>query len=240
MDDPQISLRPEPPPLRIHHLMACSAATAVMFTLWRTVAPPIDMLGGARAAMMAVWGGLTSIGVTFAIFSVYWHSRGYAGLTQPGQWLLIGFAIAVLRSIASMLFVAVVRADSDLWLPYRVVTALMSSSIIPLVFYLCCAWKVADTRAWRMAFVVLGVVPIVGSALMFYQAWGISISGMYSAAVASEIVQNATKMIAVGLAALGDRSGALQRYWTHWLGVGLFVLVCVSSVLGTVISLIYL
>lgn len=216
--------------------MACAAVAAVMFTLWRNTSSQIDTLSHAQAAVMAFWGGLTSIALTFAIFSVYWHSRGYAGLKQPGQWLLIGFAAAVFRSVVWMLLAAATRDSNALSLPYRVFIAVATSSIIPLVFNVWCAWKVADTLKWRIAFIVFAISPILSGASSVLLGWATTPTGIKNAIAASSISLSAIRLIAVGFSALGDRLSGLQRFWTHWLGVGLFILVCVASIVGSAVA----
>jgi hypothetical protein len=244
MDEEINAPRPEPPPLRIHHLMACAAVVAVIFTLWRTYYTQMGTTSVANAViLMAIGGGLTSIGLTFAIFSVAWHLRGYAALTQPGQWLLIGFAVSMLRTVILMsLLVATRRRSfgsmSDMW-DILNSASVLATYVVPFGFYLWCAWKVADTRMWRIAFVAfafLAILSIPGLVQLSGMQWGLRGLDIYLVSYAAQTGIKACVLLA---ALWNDRRQKLRRYWTHWLGVGLSILVYLSSILSMVVQWIY-
>ncbi len=54
----------------------------------------LDSLPVWALAFNAIAQGFPSLGLTFAIFSIYWQLKGCAGLVQPGQWLLDGISSA--------------------------------------------------------------------------------------------------------------------------------------------------
>jgi hypothetical protein len=237
MGEDIISPRPDPPPLRIHHLMACAALAAVMFTLWRTFHMQAGATSAANGATMVIGGGITAIGFTIALFSVFWHTRGYAALAQPGQWLLIEFGVSALYSLVFLsIFIALgtrsFSPSGDSWYVYRAFFAI-GTYLVPIVFNLWCAWKVADTRAWRFAFVVFALAPIIINPLLF-ELTGV-LPGMLRAQniyMASYLGQCVVKLTALVAAALNDWFRNLRRYWTHWLGVGLSFLSFLSYVVS--------
>ena len=164
--------RPDPPPLRIHHLMACAAVAAVQLSLMRAGFPqPINTTSPFHTGLLAVYQVLSAVGLTLALFSIYWQRRGYAGLTQPGQWLLIVYAISAIRQFASlfltMTFVGPnwqnVLGAGDSAGTLRFIwwsTNMVFSMIVPICFYAWCAWRVADTPQWRIVFVMFAATAI--------------------------------------------------------------------------------
>jgi hypothetical protein len=240
MDEDFILPRPGPPPLRIHHLMACAAFTAVMFTLWRTFYAQAGAISAANGATMVIGGGITAIGFTIALFTAFWHTRGYAALVQPGQWLLIEFGVSGLYSLVVLsIFIALgarsFSPSGDWWYAYRAFFAI-GTYLVPLVFNLWCAWKVADTRAWRFAFVVFALAAIVISPLLF-ELIGVlpSMLGAQNIYMASHLGQCVVTLTALMAAALNDWFRKVRRYWTHWLGVGLMFLSIFSYILSLIV-----
>ncbi len=97
-------IRPAPPPLRIHHLMACAAVAAVQLSLWRaSFTHTAEIVSLLNAVLTAIGYGLSAIGLTLAIFSIYWQRGGFAGLVQPGQWLLVRFVFLAIQFCVAIL-----------------------------------------------------------------------------------------------------------------------------------------
>lgn len=97
------------PPLRIHHLMVCAAVAAVQLAFWRSTLPDdvlarISESSAAGVMLFAIDQTLNAAGLTLATFSVYWYLKGYAGLMQPGQWLLFIYFVSLLRWVSLRLF----------------------------------------------------------------------------------------------------------------------------------------
>ena len=88
-----LSARPAPPPLRIHHLLVCIAVVGLMLTIWgvQFFRDAFEQMSAASASMFAIRYAVRAAGLTLALFSIYWHFKGYAALVQPGQWLLLWF-----------------------------------------------------------------------------------------------------------------------------------------------------
>jgi hypothetical protein len=236
--------RPGPPPLRIHHLMACAAVAAVQFSLWRVLYPQTpSQVPVANAAMMAVGGSLSAIGLTLAIFSVYWHAKGFAGLVQPGQWLLMGFAFSALRNVLTLMWVMSITAApggsrSSWWMLWSWML-FTTTFLVPFLFYAWCAWKVADTWPWRIAFAVMAISPVFTSGMMLQLFSSIAIANFQVIVWSAHIGRGVILILVEGWAAVSDLRTLRSRYWTHWAGVGLSLLVQLSSIVGVMAFLLY-
>ena len=236
--------RPAPPPLRIHHLMACAAVAAVQFSLWRVLYPQsASQLSVTNAARMVAGGGLSAIGVTLAIFSVYWHLKGLAGLVQPGQWLLVGFAFSALNSVVMLVWLTSIGfTTANGYSSWRIVWSLMffaTTYLIPFIFHAWCAWKVADTWSWRIVFIAMAISPLLTSGFLMQVIASVAFMNMQSAIWTTYIGRGLILLLVEGWAAARDLQSRRKRYWTHWAGVALSLLVQLSSVAGGVAYLLY-
>ena len=239
-----VATRPAPPPLRIHHLMACAAVAAVQFSLWRVLYPEsASQLSVANSAMMVAGGGLSAIGVTLAIFSVYWHLKGFAGLVQPGQWLLVSFAFSALNGIVMLVwFKSIGSTSTNGDISWRIVWSLMffaTTFLIPCVFHAWCAWKVADTRPWRIVFIALAISPVLTSGFFMQLIASVAFMDVQSAIWTTYIGRGITFFLIEGWAAVRDLQSQRNRYWTHWAGVALALLVQLSTIAGGVAYSLY-
>jgi hypothetical protein len=222
--------RPDPPPLRIHHLMACAAVTAAQFSLWRVAFPQVfNELSAGNAAMMSVYLVFASIGLTCAIFSIYWHFKGYAGLMQPGQWLLLSYVFSVLTMYLQRALVLVVAPNWQNSLravdPSGTLTVIIPvlriffHYVVPAGFFVWCAWKGADTLAWRFVFVILAIthaLPIAFSVDALRTQWGLSPETAFAVFYLS---QGGGALMFEIWAVGSDLARRHKRFWTHWVGV---------------------
>jgi hypothetical protein len=229
------AVRPDPPPLRIHHLMACAAVAAIEFSLWRTAFPQaLNELPSWHAALMTLYLVLTSIGLTCAIISIYWHVKGYAGLVQPGQWLLVSYAISALNTLMQAVF-AMSFVDDD-WQRalfefdtsglVRILAAILGVLIryvLPVAFFVWCAWKVADILAWRLVFITMAITHVIINGLFFLFAWNLfgwrfeTVLGTFYLSTAG------VTLLFEAWAVRSDLAQRRKRYWTHWVGLGLSI-----------------
>src|SRR3954452_11257979 len=92
VNEPTKSLRPAPPRLRIHHLLAWMTVAAVLISacLWfdRTArnGPPIQSRTIVNSLML---GAIVIAGaLTFTGFGLYWRTGIYAFPATPGELLL--------------------------------------------------------------------------------------------------------------------------------------------------------
>ena len=237
MDDPQISLRPEPPPLRIHHLMACAVVAAMELSLMRF------LWGLSHQQQSAIGSGvygfyqvLNSVGLTLTGFSIYWWRKGYASFSHPGQMLLIQYACTLVMQLTSALFVSIMFGRDGTprdasWM--TIVPLLMAGAsllfgiLLPMAFYAWCAWKIADSWPWRLLFIICALTTVLTStvSIILVQMFrSISPSDIQTVVGLPYLIRGGL-LFAVGLlAALGDRLAERDRSWTHWVGIVLWLL----------------
>jgi hypothetical protein len=212
MTDASATLRSDLPPLRIHHLLLCTAVAAVLLTVWQVVYPPEAR--GVLTTSVCIRLGLSwtiyAVGLTLATLTCWWRVKGYASLAQPGQWLLLVQVIPLLDLlVASLSRVGVAgqalwEKNIFLWGPAEYahvaagVLAPLASIVLPILLFGWTAWRIADTRPWRIVLALLALVRISGvgwSILVFAVVWP----------------------------TVDDAIRKRRRSWTHWAGTGLFV-----------------
>jgi hypothetical protein len=239
--------RPDPPPLRIHHIMACTAVTAVLLTTLRffvSISPQQQTL--ARYGIFAFSYVLTAIGLTLTGFSIYWWRKGYAAFSQPGQMLLVPFAGTLVLSLASLALAAAMTGYRGAgrppsWLSFLPMlisfNGLLFGVLFPSAFYGWCAWKIADTWPWRGLFVLCALAAILISSLMVVLPFVMSIGpGNIPLFIGvPQLARGSLLLTAGALAVVTDLTARRKRSWTHWAGVILWLL----GQAGTFVSGVY-
>jgi hypothetical protein len=224
--------RPGPPPLRIYHLLVCTVVTAVLLTqLTQMLTSEIRQhISATNLAVDAIGLVISAAGLTLGTFSCYWRAKGYAAFSQPGQWLLAWFLYEVLASWSIRLLNAIcptgLRTNpallwglSDLASFVGELLEFVISCALPAIIYFLAARRVADTRPWRLSFILMGLgwcLPVFSS---------IRVPGV--ASVPRWVFVICTMVITALLvtwAAVDDRVRQRPRYWTHWVGALLFVI----------------
>jgi hypothetical protein len=214
--------------------MACTAVAAILLTLSRYQIPA-EAVGQLSLSIKVFWAvreGLFATALTFALLAIYWQWKGYASLVQPGQWLLIQPLVDVAHLQIGLFLVTYLRVTGPWGKPFAlwsqsekllaVVSALYIIAIylnraLPLLFYAWCAWRVADTRPWRVFFALYAVT----SALNFLPRYPI-FQLLRPGLIVTSIV-----MLSVLMWIIATDYRQQHRYWTHWLGVGLCVAITV-------------
>jgi hypothetical protein len=231
--------------------MACTVVAAVLLTLWRSAIPAEENHQFSAAATVAssIFVGLSAIGLTFALLSVYWHLKGYAALVQPGQWLLLqNYLVDLAQLLFGLLLLSKLRVTGPwgksfaLWTQedkfFAVVSALYLIVVYlnraaPALFYAWCAWRVADTRPWRIFFSLHAIIGLLGVVPLYY--FSTPGSSIFQVRHAATLVTNIAMLsLLVWIAATEYRRQ--QRYWTHWLGVGLCVATTVLEFASVVMN----
>lgn len=229
--------RPDPPPLRIHHLLVCTIVAAIVLSLLRYFLA----LSGQQHPMAGVglFGFtqvLTSIGLTLFGFSVYWWRKGYAAFSQPGQVLLAQYAASFMLYLLNILlmlaFLGVGRTGRPpTWISsfslFMGLGSLLFGVLLPIAFYGWCAWKIADTWPWRAVFILCALAAVLtstlGSILMRFVMDFSPANIQYIIGVPQLI--RGTLLLGAGLwAVASDLSANRRRSWTHWAGVILWLL----------------
>ncbi len=230
--------RSGPPPLRIHHLLACAVVASVLFLWWRNAIPAElrAQLPATAVVLSAIVEVVSAVGFTFAVFSVYWHLKGFAGLVQPGQWLMLRRIIYVVQIVFGRIVVSHLRVTGpwhkSLWdfsdifvavwsILYTILVIVVAA--LPVLFYLWCALRVADTRPWRVLFSLAAIRSLI-DALPLVRIFAFLLPGWpLERLFALEMVTTSILLLSVmGWIVWNERRLRLRRFWTHWLGVGLY------------------
>ena len=238
------AVRPDPPPLRIHHLMACAAVAAVLLSLLRFVlsrSPQQQTL--AASGIFAFTQVLTSIGLTLTGFSIYWWRKGYASFSQPGQMLLIQYAATLALYFVSVAFaLAMSGAGSGSQLPswysslpvIMGIGSLLFGVLLPIAFYCWCAWKIADTWPWRVLFLLCALMAVLTStlAVMLTQVvTNVGPSNIQTIIAVPHLIRGTVLLAAGALAVATDLVALRKRSWTHWAGIILWLVGQIGSLL---------
>ena len=244
MDEDIISPRPEPPPLRIHHLMACAVVAAVELSLMRfllSLSPQQQTL--ASAGIYGFTQVLNAVGLTLTGFSIYWWRKGYASFSQPGQMLLIQYAASLVLQLLGIVFTLAMfkaggapRNTSAMW----VVTwlygggSLLFGILLPMAFYAWCAWRVADSWSWRVLFMLCALTTVLTSTVSIIAAqmfWNFSPSNIQMIVGLPYVVRGALLFTVGVLVLVADLTTKRDRSWTHWAGIFLWISGQVGSLL---------
>lgn len=253
MNELPASSRPAPPPLRIHHLMACAVVLSLQLMLWRQAFPAelINRLPIWALAFNAVGEAFIGIGLTFAILSIYWQLKGYAALIQPGQWLLERYFLVVPQFIFSRLVLAHVRImafpakplaawtlDEYCWAATRVlfIVGSFASVLLPLLFFVWCAWRVADTRLWRFFFAIAALTSL-SNIVPPFGLTSLSVESIRHFIAVRSFVSSIPTLAVLCWIIASERRAQLERFWTHWLGVGLSFAAPVLGIASGLVSL---
>lgn len=237
-----------PPPLRIHHFLLCGVVTAIYLTWWRHVMPPAVMQQFSPVALgfNMVYNVLTAIGFTLAAISAYWHIKDYADLSQPGVWLLLSYLIFVLPQFLNNAMVTVTGFDwvgtlqgQNGLVAYWLATIWYSIlySLLPLLFFVYCAWAIADTRPWRWVFiaiVVLQVLPVVPLAHRLLMNLGVP---MKNAHAVPTLITAGVILSVESWAAQTDLVDKRARFWPHWAGLWLAIVKQSLIAIGAIATL---
>ena len=229
--------RPDPPPLRIHHLLACAVVAAVLLSTLRFVlsfSPQQQTL--ATSGFFAFSYVLSSIGLTLTGFSIYWWRKGYAAFSQPGQMLLLQYAATLALSLVGLALSAAMagligagRPPSwNSFLPLAMsINGLVFGILLPVAFYGWCAWRIADTWPWRVLFVLCAVAAILTSTLtviVLQFVTNIGPGNFRTVFAVPQLIRGVMLLGAGALAIVTDLTGRRKRSWTHWAGVILWLL----------------
>ncbi|MCI0491479.1 MAG: hypothetical protein L0Z07_00915, partial [Planctomycetes bacterium] len=241
------------PPLRIHHFLVCMAVLAAMLSLeQRDRSGAYATMPFGFVVQMAVMYAIIAAGVTLAGFSLWWHAKGHAALAQPGQWLLLSYLIALPRLLLPALLpfyamdfigrpwtiIILIRDPTDVALAIIRLILVFAYYGLPVLFFAWCAWRIADTRPWRILFTICAmgevvfILPILGIPLW---QWVPS-----NTAAALKISGSNVTLLLTAWAAAQDVLRKKQRSWSHWAGVGLFMAWRLSNLVGGVLLLFWL
>ena len=215
--------------------MACAVVAAIELSLLRFTmglsAPQPTVLSGGIFGYSQV---INAIGLTLTGFSIYWWRKGYAAFSQPGQMLLLQYAASLVMYFVTMAFVLAMRSGGGPSRPtgwfsslpiFFSVGSLLFGVLLPIVFYIWCAWKIADTWSWRLLFVscALGAILTSTGSMILMQFVTNSRGNLQTIIAVPYLMRGALLLIAGALAVVTDLAARRRRSWTHWAGIILWL-----------------
>jgi hypothetical protein len=247
MDEDIISPRPDPPPLRIHHLMVCAVVAAVQLSLLRFLLSLSQQQTLVANGVFGFTQVLSSVGLTLTGFSIYWRRKGYASFSQPGQMLLIQYAASFVMLLISILIMLAIYGPGGVtsgppsnaswaWLFPFVLGggSLLFGVLLPVTFYIWCAWKIADTWPWRWLFILCALTAVLTSTisiLLIQMFRNIGPSNLQIVVGTPYVIRGSVLLGAGLVAVVADWMSKWGRSWTHWAGIILWLLGQIGSLL---------
>jgi hypothetical protein len=212
------------PPLRIHHLLACTVVTAMLFTMVRILIGSYSLIPKYIASANGIWFVVTSgIALTLVGSGFIWRRNQRKFFNQPGHWLLL----LSLDSIAHFVlgFFDTINpwnepASGMSWLYWL---GSQTIFVVALVCSLVAAWKGFQSRCWRAFFLMQGLWLIAPTIFHWSQYRAVLWATGYVALMAME-----------SAAVVADLRAHRIRDWVHWTGVAI---VAVGLATGLAISL---
>ena len=210
-----------PPRLGIIHLLAWTAATAVLLKFSMAM-EMIGSAGGSTAPVSAfqqvlglIFSTAHAAGLVGTAILFLAKVRGLPGRFQPGHWLVLVASVTwLVFQLIWFLQVLAMRAGfydhfGPSWILVLVgLTAVLCGGVY---FYLTLASK--DGRRWKTCFGVLAVVDVM---------WGLSFLGfcvldmpwLLNSYVFGSLIEGSTTLVIV----IVDLRRGPRRDWLHWLG----------------------
>jgi hypothetical protein len=213
----------ELPRLRVHHLLAWMAATAVTFAAYQLevegakrldanlVSPNTPAITALGAAQFIAAGG--SLFISAAV--LYWRMCGYCQRLQPGHWLaMLSLAEWTLNTVGMLLFFPGASSAALRWMVRRLLQ--MAAWGITLIWPAWLAARPGQAPRWRCAFAAIPV----GRLLVFF--------GPMRTTVDYQIVSAGVQATALMVALAGDLKDFRDRHWSHWIGASMRLLACLA------------
>ena len=238
MTELQVDTPTDPPPLRIHHILVATAVTAVFLSFARSLQQP--EIGGLFAFISSGMGVMYAVSSSLALtalgLGLYWRRRGIAFFHQPGHWLLISHAFGVWVVVLAAVFLVMRPAGQSALAADFFGLFFLALNLAMTCIDLIAAWRVGDTRWWRLLFIFKGLMVIGVFALSMLV---FSLGSLQMFALAHVGVQLFLFFLLVG-AATNDRRARRKRDWPHWLGVFLSLAVYTVALVPQLVGLIAL
>jgi hypothetical protein len=237
----------DPPPLRIHHLLACTAVAALRVTVWRQTMPSehldVWLSQPHHSAIAAIGLAAQGVGFTFAIFSVYWYFKGHAVFSQPGQWVLLSYFFSMTFELLSPYLHQLLVSLGFTWtgIPWQrnilvwtandFISAIIQSllftlnTLVPIAFFIWCAWRIANSWPWRLVFISSSMLDLVSLVSLVITPLGIgSPFILLDSANTIYLVLQAPVLCFTTTAIIHDVVARCPLSWTHWVGALLLVI----------------
>ena len=206
----------EPPRLGIRHLMLWTAMTAVVLGMYRAAQYRSPMQNEYVLFFGIVQPMLFGGQLAGLIILAAWRYRRLSFSPQPGEWLLL---VTGLSSTVTLLL------GWPMVISFNTVGAVFQCGI-----YFLPAWKIRDSRPWRVFFWLVFVRSVLGFLLSAFLPLMFVLAGTFPMMLAmtlfwaiSYYIMPYAPVVILGVALWTDRSARRSWRWTHWVGIGLYL-----------------
>ncbi|HET6879281.1 MAG TPA: hypothetical protein VFI31_03965 [Pirellulales bacterium] len=231
----------EPSRLRITHLLAWTAATAVWLTVLQLMFAMTHRPRDIVLASVVIVAPIQGAWLTGLLLFLYRWQRGRGFARQPGDWLLVANGAAVAATLMNYLHSLAILAGWSR--PHLTVLAGVAPMALQIVFYAAAAFRLDEPRLWRRVFWLLAALAafrltcdLVGKVGLSFFRYSIALHN-WLASLNHPLVWYLPAITAggiVGSAAFVDWKTGLSRPWTHWAGVAAVVAWGAVSTVGLV------
>jgi hypothetical protein len=233
------------PPLRIHHFLVWTTVMAVSFAVhgWTNLSESSATLWAVTIAIVQFI--LISAALTCLLYGTVWWWRDLRFPSEPGHALVILVGISTILS--TLMVVLISGFDAE---PYEFANAyqgfrgsipywtawlsrwngLIIAVLVLLLSIAFAVWLVSGVR-WRLVFALIATVTAAGVAvhslhflLMQYTSRNKVEETVLWLNLSTDAIPTAILMICIVLAVMEDRRLAISRHWSHWVGVGVYVM----------------
>jgi hypothetical protein len=214
------TVRPGPPPLRIHHFLVVTAVAAVLLSVVAGLRrnETAAMIGFFQSGFSVVYTLTTSLAITLVLYGIWWRLEGRAFFDQPGHWLLVERSLAIMTIVLASVVALGDWAEHVLISMWTLIMSLILSGV-----NLWAAFRVADTWWWRFVF-------LFGSVMVVVMPW---LPGFVAVTTIPAVMvgNSAIAVILLLSAAAADQVASRPRDWPHWVGVFLRVAISIGGLL---------
>ena len=222
--------RPDPPPLRLAHLLLCIAVCSAYLTIVtlpqitdaifavKVATPEYRMTMRINAAAFAI---IFSATLSVFILLVTWWRQGKRVWNHPGHWMAVWlvatwcFTHAMYIAERHHRLHGVPPALIRFWDSVRPLYLLEHLPLALLFIVLAVGWRgVADTKPWRLYFACTALVLLLSTA----RHWPPDVTAVLTPAyfVVTRWLERISWLLLV-VAMVNDlRPGRLRRHWSHW------------------------
>ena len=154
--------RPDPPPLRIHHIMVATAVVAVLLSISQSLRQSNTLglsafVASGQGILMTITAGLAA---TVTGFGFVWRRHGHSYFNQPGHWLLVIKSLMISAFLLAALISAMRLPDNHAVISAATSVFFVSINIAVIGLNLWAAAKIADSIPWTLIFLIDGLMVV--------------------------------------------------------------------------------
>ncbi len=224
----------QPPRLGIRHLMLWTAMTAVVLGMQRVASYRSPMQNEYVLFYGILWPMLTGGQLAGLIILTAWRYRRLSFSLQPGEWLLLvtGLSSTVTLLLSWPLVIFFDTVGSEGWTAYLYVYGWLMAVFLCGIDFLP-AWKVRDSRPWRVFFWIIFIRIVLGTLLRLTALLSpMMLAETFLRAISFYILPYAPVVI-LGVVLWTDHRARRNWRWTHWVGIGLYLATTLLKVIST-------